>query len=98
MTSLQAWLVVGIPALAATAAMFAGRSSVRAGVGYLILALTLVFFLLVPEDVISASVIGAIGFLLIAVGRGSASEEEQGDHHGVPERVGDPRIPDPGTV
>ena len=98
MTSLQAWLVVGVPALAATAAMFAGHSSIRATVGYLILALSFVFFLLVPADVISASVFGAIGFLLMAVGRGSPAEEEQADHHGVPERVGDPRMPDPGTV
>ena len=81
MNSLQAWLIFGIPGLAVVVGMFAGRSVVRSAIGYLALALTFVLFLLVANDPASAAVIGAIGFLLVAIGRGSTAEEESHDDH-----------------
>lgn len=89
MSTLQAWLVVGIPGLALTAGLFAGRSVIRARVGYGVLALTFVFFLLVNSSV-SAALIGAAGFLLVAAGRGQTDIESEPYGHEVPARVGDP--------
>lgn len=95
MNTLQAWLTVGIPALALAAGLFAGRSVVRSAFGYLVLALALVFFLLVPRSPVSAGVIGTVAFLLVASGRGEIDVETSSYGHDVPERVGDPEIPEP---
>ena len=92
MNTAQAWLIVGVPALAITAAMFIGRSLIRSAAGYLILAVTFVFFLIVVEDMVSAGAIGAVGFLLVARGRGSEQVELEDEHEEVPMRVGDPEV------
>ncbi len=93
MTTLQAWIVVGVPGLALAAGLFAGRSPVRSAFGYLVLTLLFAFFLLVPRSGVSAASIGTIAFLLVAAGRGQAIEEMQG--HEVPMRVDDPEVEEP---
>lgn len=90
MTTLQAWIVVGVPGLALAAGLFAGRSSVRSAFGYLVLTLLFIFFLLVPRSPVSAASVGTIAFLLVAAGRGQAEVELQ-----VPMRVGDPEVEEP---
>ena len=79
MDTLQAWLVVGVPALAIVAAMFARRSPILTSVGYFVLALAFIFFLTVPRDPVSAMVVGFLGILLIASGRGGPVEEVHDD-------------------
>ncbi len=88
MTTLQAWIVLGVPGLALAAGLFAGRSPARSASGYLVLTLLFAFFLLVPRSGVSAASVGTIGFLLIAAGRGQAELEVRGQE--VPMRVGDP--------
>ena len=77
MDPLQAWLVVGLPALAIVAGMFARRSPLLTAIGYLVLAVTFIFFLVVPEDPVSASAVGIGAILLVASGRGGAEETEE---------------------
>lgn len=98
MNTLQAWLVVGVPALAITAGLFAGRSVVRSTFGYLMLAATFLFFLVVVDSTVSAGAIGVAFFLLVALGRGEDDVERQTIGHDVPVRVGDPDIDDPRTI
>ncbi|MBW3618885.1 MAG: hypothetical protein KY461_01460 [Actinobacteria bacterium] len=81
MTTLQAWLIVGVPALVVVAALFTGRSAVRAMFGYLALAATLVFFVVVPGDPISAAVIGLAAVFLVATGRGTGVDDDFPEHH-----------------
>lgn len=81
MNILQSWLIVGVPALVAIAALFTGRSALRALIGYAVLASTLVFFLIVPGDPLSAAVIGLTAFLLVATGRGTHLDDETPEHH-----------------
>lgn len=80
MNILQSWLIVGVPALVAAGALFTGRSAIRALAGYVVLAATLVFFLLVPSDPISALLVGLVGVFLIAGGRGTLDEGAP-EHH-----------------
>jgi hypothetical protein len=96
---MQAWLLVGAPALALVAGLFAGRSPTRAAFGYLVLALTFVFFLVVPESAVSAGILGTIAFLLVAAGRGQ-SEVETAENWGqlVPDREGDDNVDEPRRV
>lgn len=81
MNIVQTWLVVGIPALLIVAALLVGRSQLRALLAYATLAATVVFFLLVPEDSISAGAIGLLGFVLAATGRGTEQDEVVPEHH-----------------
>ena len=80
MDVLQTWLIVGVPGLAAAAALFAGRSKIRSLIGYLVLVALVVTFLVVPGDVISAASVGLITFLLVALGRGMQADD-QPEHH-----------------
>lgn len=82
MNSLQAWLIVGVPSLLVIAALFVGRSATRALVGYVLLAVTVIFFLAVPGDRVSAASIGLIAFLLVATGRGTESDDAPEHHEG----------------
>lgn len=82
MSVLQAWVIVGVPALLVIAALFVGRSATRALFGYLVLAATLIFFLTVPQDTISAAAIGLIGFFLVATGRGTDDDDAPEHHEG----------------
>jgi fatty acid desaturase len=78
---LQSWLIVGVPALVMIAALFTGRSALRALIGYALLAATLVFFVVVPRDPISAAVVGLVAVLLVATGRGTHTDDETPEHH-----------------
>lgn len=98
MDTIQGWLIVGVPALVLIAGLFAGRSLVRSAFGYLVLALTFIFFLIVVEDTASAAVLGSIAFLLVASGRGDPRTEEEPYGHDVPFRVDDPEIEEPERV
>lgn len=98
MNTLQAWLVVGVPALAITAGLFAGRSVVRSTFGYLALALTFLFFLVYVDSPVSAGVIGVAFFLLVALGRGGDDVESGAVGHDVPFRVDDPNVDDPRRI
>lgn len=81
MDPLEAWLVVGVPALVISAALFVGHSALRGAAGYVVLAATLVFFLLVPDDRVSAALVGFIGVFLLAAGRGYGEDVTQPEHH-----------------
>ncbi|MDP9023537.1 MAG: hypothetical protein M3N57_12735 [Actinomycetota bacterium] len=98
MSTLQAWLIVGIPGLVIAAALFAGRSPVRAAFGYLALAILFGFLLLVPRSPMSAAFVGTIGFLLVAAGRGETAVETQPAARDVPMRVDDPDVDQPERV
>lgn len=80
MNSLQAWLIVGMPSVLIIGALFVGRSATRAMFGYLVLIGTVIFFLAVPGDRISAAAMGLVTFLLVATGRGT-EEDEAPEHH-----------------
>jgi hypothetical protein len=71
-TLLQAWLFFGIPALALGSAMFVGRSTWRALVGYAILAAG--FAAMTVFDRASGAVIGAVMALVYAAGRGGSGD------------------------
>lgn len=77
----QAWMIVGIPVLVAALAMFAGRSQLRAWVGYVLLAGLVVFLLVVPGDTIGAAVPGILLVGLVASGRGTFRDEGVREHH-----------------
>lgn len=96
MTTLQAWIVVGVPGLALAAGLFAGRSPARSAFGYLVLTLLFAFFLLVPRSGVSAAGVGTVAFLLVAAGRGQANVEMQG--HEIPMRVDDPDVEEPRRI
>lgn len=99
MNTLQAWLLVGVPLLALAAGLFSGRSMTRAAFGYLVLAVAFIFFLLVPRSAVSAGVIGTVGFLLVAAGRGTAEIESAEDWGQlVPQRTGDEEVEEPRKV
>lgn len=95
MTTLQSWLLVGIPGLALAAGLFAGRSPLRSWFGYLALTAVFVFFLLVPRSPLSAGFVGTIEFLLVAAGRGDPRVEREEPLQGVPMRVDDPVVDRP---
>lgn len=81
MNTVQAWMIVGIPALLGLAALFVGRSKIRALAGYVLLAAVVVFFVVVPASGVSAGVFGLIGVLLVANGRGTNIDEQYSEHH-----------------
>jgi hypothetical protein len=83
---LQTWLVLGVPLLAVSVFLFIGRNKVMARMGYAGLALTVVLLLLVPQEggqgaAISAGLVGAIGFVFVATGRGTHTDDEHIEHH-----------------
>ena len=80
MNLFQAWLIVGIPAVVTVAALFAGRSQIRAIAGFVLLAALLVFFLTVTGDMVSSAAIGLLAVFLVATGRGTASDEAAEEH------------------
>lgn len=80
MDLLQTWLLVGVPGLLVTAALFNGRSRIRSWFGYVVLLALLATFLLVPGDPLSAAAVGLITFSLVATGRGMQADT-QPEHH-----------------
>ncbi|MFP5309074.1 MAG: hypothetical protein ACLGIR_05790 [Actinomycetes bacterium] len=81
MTTLQTWLIVGIPALLTVLCLFVGRSQVRAWIGYAVIAATVVTFVTVPGDGLSAGAFGLVAALLVANGRGTHTDAEHPEHH-----------------
>jgi hypothetical protein len=86
-TVLQAWIIIGIPALVTGLAMFLVRSAVRAVAGYV--ALVGAFIAMAFIDRASAAVLGGMLALVYAAGRGGTMEGEEAaqDTH-VPDVVG----------
>ena len=81
MNLLQAWLIVGIPSLGLALGLFSGRAKHRAWYGYGVLGALVLFFMLVPGDVISAALLGLIAVGFLAVGRGTGKDDEYQEHH-----------------
>ena len=81
MDVLQTWLMVGFPGLCIAAALFVGRSMVRAWIGYAVLAALVVLFVLTPGGGVSAALVGAIAVVFVANGRGSYRDRTYPEHH-----------------
>ena len=81
MDPLQLWLVVGVPGLVAAAALFVGRSRLRAWIGYAVLVALVAAFAVTPGGVLSAAAIGAIVVVLVANGRGTYKDATYREHH-----------------
>ncbi len=78
---LQTWLLIGVPGLVVVAALFVGRSRIRALLGFLTLAGLVVVFVLTPGGGPSAAVVGVVGLAAVATGRGSLLDDAQPEHH-----------------
>jgi membrane protein implicated in regulation of membrane protease activity len=81
MDVMQTWLLVGVPGLCIAAALFVGRSIVRAWLGYAVLAALIVLFVTTPGGSISAALIGAIAVVFVANGSGTNSDRAYREHH-----------------
>lgn len=81
MDVLQTWLMVGVPGLCVAAALFVGRSVVRAWLGYVVLAALIVLFVLTPGGGVSTALIGTIGVVFVANGRGTNRDRAYAEHH-----------------
>lgn len=81
MDLLQTWIVFGVPGLLTAAVLFVGNDRGRAIVGYGVLLATLILFVLIPGDAISASAIGLVLVVLVANGRGQGTDEAIPEHH-----------------
>ncbi len=81
MNLLQTWIVVGVPGLVVAAALFAGHSRLRARLGYAVLAALVATFALTPSGSTSAAAIGIVVVALLAVGRGTYTDADAGEHH-----------------
>jgi hypothetical protein len=78
---LQTWLLIGVPGLVVVAALFVGRSRVRALLGFLTLGALVVVFVLTPGGGPSAALVGVVGLAAVATGRGSQQDDEVPEHH-----------------
>lgn len=81
MDVLQTWIVVGVPGLLLSAALFVGNSRVRALGGFAVLLATLLVFVLVPGDPLSAAAIGLVLVAFVANGRGQGTDDQLPEHH-----------------
>ncbi len=81
MDLLQTWLLIGVPGVVLAAALFVGRSSVRAMLGYLTLTALVVVFAITPGGGTSAAVVGLLGLAAVATGRGSHRDDAAPEHH-----------------
>jgi membrane protein implicated in regulation of membrane protease activity len=81
MDVVQTWLLIGVPGLCIAAALFVGRSLVRAWIGYAVLAALIVLFAFTPGGSASAAAIGVIAVVLVANGRGTHSDRAYREHH-----------------
>lgn len=85
MDVLQVWLLIGIPTLALTGALFVRRSPWRSVLGYAVLLAG--FGGMAVYDRANAAIFGGLVALLYAAGRGGAIEREdlRQDEEGVPD-------------
>ena len=74
MNVLQVWMVVGIPAIVLSVALFYGRSRVRTLFGFLVLLAAAGYMATV--DRASAAALGLLVALLYAAGRGGTADTE----------------------
>lgn len=81
MDVLQTWILIGVPGLTITAALFVGHSLVRAWLGYAALAALIATFFLTPGGGLSAAALGAIAVVLVASGRGTQADRGYREHH-----------------
>jgi len=81
MDVLQTWIVVGVPGLLLAAVLFVGNSRVRAMGGYAVLLATMLTFVLVPGDPLSAAAIGLAMVVFVANGRGQGADDQLPEHH-----------------
>ena len=81
MNLLQAWMIVGVPTLAVVFGLFAGRSKLRATVGYVLLLALVVVFVTIPGGGLSAAAIGLFAAFFVATGRGTDTDREYLEHH-----------------
>lgn len=81
MDALQTWIVFGVPGLLFAAALFVGNSRVRALAGFAVLAATMLVFLLVPGEPLSAAAIGVVMIVFVANGRGQGTDDQVPEHH-----------------
>lgn len=81
MDVLQTWIVFGVPGLLLAAVLFVGNSRVRALGGFAVLLATLLVFVLVPGDPLSAAAIGVILMVFVANGRGQGTDDRLPEHH-----------------
>jgi len=77
----QAWVIVGVPVLAVTLGLFTGQSQRRAWFGYALLAALVVFFVTVPGEAISATLLSIVLVSFVATGRGTHADAGQREHH-----------------
>ena len=81
MDVLQTWIVVGVPGLLTAAVLFVGNSQRRAIAGYVVLLVTLLAFVLIPGEPLSAAAVGLLLVVLVANGRGQRSDAQLPEHH-----------------
>ena len=81
MDVLQTWIVFGVPGVLLATALFVGNSRVRAIGGYVVLLATLLVFVLVPGDPLSAAAIGIVLMVFVATGRGQGTDDQLPEHH-----------------
>lgn len=81
MDVLQTWIVVGVPGLLIATGLFVGTSRVRALGGFAVLLATLLAFLLVPGEPLSAAAIGLVLVVFVATGRGQGTDDQLPEHH-----------------
>lgn len=81
MDLLQAWIVVGVPALVIAAGLFVGRSRTRALLGYGVLVALIAYLVTIPGGGLSAALVGLIGVLFVATGRGTDLDTRYAEHH-----------------
>ncbi|MEX2325139.1 MAG: hypothetical protein WD576_05265 [Nitriliruptoraceae bacterium] len=81
MNVLQTWLIIGIPGLVIAAALFVGRSRIRAILGYATIAGVAASFAVADGGGSSIVIVGVVALLLVAVGRGTYVDTEADDHH-----------------
>ncbi len=93
MSTLQVWLVAGLPALLLGSALFVGRSGWRTALGYVVLAVGFVAVAAVERT--SGALFACLLALLVAAGRGGAVEQRTPAEADVPGWVGSDRTLDP---
>lgn len=86
MNVLQAWLLIGVPGLIVTAALFAGRDQLRAVIGYAVLALLMGTFLSIDGGGLSGGMIGLLAVGLVATGRGTNEVDDLPEEQEVRDR------------
>lgn len=81
MDVLQTWIVVGVPGLVIAGALLVGRSRWRALAGYAVLGGLVLVFAMTPAGGPSAAVVGIIGAVVLATGRGTSIDAGRDEHH-----------------